>query len=129
MGRDRERSITESELTIMGENIGLRLEANLNKILNESSKELEKKLDDKLSKFSDDFGKANDARRDSSILLATGYSWEDRTKLRKVIQHATKNYEGSTETKKQIKKALVGYGTTVTMGGVIGWLINHFIKS
>ena len=110
--------VTKDEMNLHLENLSLKIAHDLGVL-----------LDDKFDEMSHRMDKANLERRDSTVLSVTGFSWEDRNKIKDVIQYSHNKKNDETNTRNTVKTALINYGIPLFLVGAVSWVISHWDES
>lgn len=100
----------------------------LDLIVENLSLKISEKVGVKFDQFADRIHQANIERRDSTIQEVTGFPWDERDKVRTVIQTSHQSIIEGADTSKEIKKVIIGYSLPLGIGAAITWFATHFTK-
>lgn len=83
-------------------------------------------IDEKLQEWEQRLHQSNIDRRNTTIRDVTGFDYADKDKIVTAIQHAHRDAVDVGDTKKEIKKAFIGYSIPFGIGAAIAWFIQQF---
>ncbi len=107
--------VTHETLKLREENLTLKFTAKVSSMLDDKFTALEERLDE-----------SNITRRDKVIEEVTGFTYEERDKIKKTIQSAHSDMVASEDTNNKLKTALINYGVPVSIASMAGYLAGHW---